>query len=116
MNEFPEFMRRPENKVQISPRAGGMEGYLFEGLDGVQMVCWMCPEGGVSPMHTHDYDEYAIVVEGLFTGTVGGEPVSMGPGDECYIPAGVPHDGSYSTGYRAIDAFGGKRVKREAAK
>ena len=115
MNEFPAFMRQPENAVEVSRQAGGMEGYLFEGAGDSQVVIWQCPQGGKSPMHTHDYDEYAIVIQGTFTGTVGGKPISMGPGDECYIPAGVPHDGTYSPNYRAIDAFGGRRVKRKCA-
>ena len=61
---------------------------------------------------SQDYDEYAVVLQGTFTGTVGGKPIVLGPGDECFIPAGVPHGGSYSANYRAIDAFGGQRVKR----
>ena len=112
MNPFPQFMRNPENAVEASHQAGGMEGYVYDGIDGSQLVVWHCPDGGESPMHTHDYDEYAIVIQGTFTGTVDGKPIAMGPGDECFIAAGTPHDGTYSHNYRAIDAFGGRRVKR----
>jgi len=110
--DFPAFMRRRCNAVRASPQAGGLKGYLFEGADGTQMVIWQSTAGGKSEMHTHDYDEYAIVVQGTFTGTVGGKKIKMKAGDECYIPAGVPHDGAYSANYRAIDAFGGKRLQR----
>ena len=112
MIQFPKFMRRRCNAVKTSRQSGGMEGYLFEGADGSQMVIWQSKRGGISEMHTHDYDEYAIVVEGTFTGTVGGKKVRLRAGDECVIPAGVPHDGVYSANYRAIDAFGGRRVVR----
>ena len=112
MHRFPAFMCRPENAVQTSREAGSLEGYVFEGADGSQIVLWQTLEGGTSPLHTHDFDEYSIVVEGTFTGTIGDRQVTLGPGDECYIPAGVPHSGSYSAPYRAIDAFGGRRVKR----
>jgi quercetin dioxygenase-like cupin family protein len=112
MNEFPAFMRRSANAVEASKQAGGLEGYVFEGADGSQMVIWQGHEGGRSEMHTHDYDEYCIVLQGTFVGTVGGVKVVLGPGDEGFIPAGVPHDGEYSANYRAIDAFGGRRVRR----
>lgn len=112
MNQFPDFMKQTCNMVKASDNARGLVGYLFEGVDGTQVVLWESTQGGTSEMHTHDYDEYAIVVQGSFTGTIGGNKVTMGPGDECYIPAGVPHDGEYSPNYRAIDAFGGKRLER----
>ena len=113
MGEFPKFMRRPCNAVKLSKRSGNMEGYVFDGADGSQMVIWQSPEGGCSKMHVHDFDEYAVVVKGTFTGTVGGKKITLEPGDEAFIPSGVPHDGIYSANYRAIDAFGGRRVERK---
>lgn len=112
MEAFPEFMRKPCNAVEGGTHAKVLEGYLYEGIDGTQVVLWQCRKGGKSDLHTHDFDEYAVVIQGTFKGTVGGKPVVMKPGDECFIPAGVPHDGQYSSNYRAIDAFGGKRVQR----
>jgi hypothetical protein len=44
---------------------------------------------------------------------IGDRRVTMKPGDECYIPAGTPHSGEYTPGYRAIDAFGGQRVRHQ---
>lgn len=113
MNQFPEFMRKSCNKVKLSIQSGEMEGHVFEGSDESQMVIWQSREGGRSETHTHDYDEYCVVVQGTFVGKVGQEMVTLGPGDECFIPAGVPHEGVYSTNYRAIDAFDGRRVERE---
>lgn len=105
-------MRSPSNAVDTGNVARGLVGYVFDGADGAQMVLWQCRRGGTCAMHTHDYDEYAVVLQGTFTGTVGGKKVKMKAGDECFIPAGVPHDGRYSANYRAIDAFGGQRVRR----
>ena len=105
-------MRHPGNAVDTGNVAKGLVGYVFEGADGAQVVLWQCADGGVCAMHHHDYDEYAVVLQGSFTGTIGGRKVHMNAGDECFIPAGVPHDGQYSADYRAIDAFGGQRVKR----
>jgi|UniRef100_UPI00404982A4 quercetin dioxygenase-like cupin family protein len=115
MKEFPQFMRQPSNAVAGSNLSEALEGYVFEGRDGSQMVLWQCRDGGSCPTHTHDYDEYAVVLTGTFTGLIGDQAVTMGPGDECYIPAGTPHSGSYTAGYRAIDAFGGKRVTHRDA-
>ena len=112
LSEFPKFMRQSCNAVRNKEQDGGMEGYVFDGADGSQIVIWQFPTGRKSEIHIHDYDEYAIVVHGTFTGTIGGNHVILGPGDECVIPAGVSHGGVCSANYRAIDAFGGRRVKR----
>jgi len=109
-NRFPEFIRDPKNAVANAPE--GMTGFIFDGAGGEQVVFWENPHGGNSPPHKHDFWEYAIVVTGRFDGRIGDEEVHLGPGDECVIPPGVEHEGAYSTDYRAIDVFGGKRVKR----
>lgn len=116
MKSFPAFMRRRCNAVKGSRQAGGLKGYVFEGVDGSQMVLWQGVRGGTSTPHTHDYDEYAIVIQGEFTGTVGGRKIHLKAGEECFIPAGTPHEGVYSANYRAIDAFGARRVERAGRK
>jgi len=108
---FPEFMKRSCNAVALDTTTG-MEGYVYEGVDGTQMVIWECPQGGKSEMHVHDFDEYAIVIQGTCVSNIGDKKVTLTAGDECFIPAGTPHDGVYSLNYRAIDAFGAKRVVR----
>jgi mannose-6-phosphate isomerase-like protein (cupin superfamily) len=111
MTEFPQFLCNPANAAAGDEHAQGIRGYLFEGADGSQVVFWQSTDGGVSPPHTHDFDEYCIVVEGTFRGKIGGRTVEFGPGQECFIPAGVEHEGVYSSHYRAIDGFGGRRMK-----
>ena len=111
MKRFPEFFTTKANQVKTPPDAG-MVGHVFEGADGVQIVFWQCEKGGTQPEQVHDFWEYALVVEGTFDGVVGGKPVHLEPGDECVIPPGTKHSGTYSSGYRAIDAFSAKRVER----
>jgi quercetin dioxygenase-like cupin family protein len=111
MQRFPSFFATPANRVASGPDPS-MEGYVFEGVDGVQIVFWQCEQGGVQPEQVHDFWEYALVVEGTFDGLVGGKPVHLEAGDECVIPPGTKHSGRYSAGYRAIDAFSAKRVER----
>jgi quercetin dioxygenase-like cupin family protein len=111
MKKFPEFVMNSADQVANVPDPA-VEGVVFEGTEGTQIVFWQCENGGESPEHVHDYWEYCVVIEGTFDGFVGSEPVHLEKGDECAIPPGVKHSGRYSSGYRAIDAFGGKRVQR----
>jgi quercetin dioxygenase-like cupin family protein len=110
MKHFPDFIKKEQNKVPNAPE--GMEGYFFEGADGSQVIFWENQSGGSVALHTHDFWEYCYVVEGLYEGIVDGKPVSVGPGDECLVPPGIPHQGKHSSNYRAIDIFGGPRVIR----
>ena len=113
MNEFPEFMRHPYNKVYArSPSGAGMEGYVFDGADGGQMIIWTCELDGTSPEHVHDFDEYVVVVQGKYTLIMGGENIALGVGQEYFIPKGLAHAGEYLAGTRTIHAFGGRRAKR----
>lgn len=113
MNDFPEFMKNPANKIsQQSQYAKGIEGYIFDGADGSQMAYWTCPKDGQSAEHVHDYDEYMVVVQGRYTLIIGGKRISLGAGQEFLIKKGVPHGGEVIAGTRTIHAFGGKRAKR----
>jgi len=111
MKEFPEFILQPANRVASAPDAS-MQGFVFEGAEGTQIVFWRCQKGGEVAEHVHDFWEYCLVVEGTFDGLIEGEPIHLEAGDECTIPPGAKHSGRFSHGYRAIDAFGGKRVGR----
>jgi len=113
MKKFPEFFCNTANRVHPDDAPGeGMEGFVFEGADGVQIVFWQSEKGGTVPPHSHDYWEYALVVAGRFEGRVGDKAVSLGPGDELVVPPGVVHEGRHSAGYRAVDAFQARRVRR----
>jgi quercetin dioxygenase-like cupin family protein len=113
MKDFPEFMKNPANKVSTeSQYAKGIEGYVFDGADGSQMVHWSYPENGQSGIHTHEYEEYMLVVQGRYMLIIGGKRISLGAGDEYLITKGVPHAGNAVAGTRIIEAFGGKRAKR----
>jgi len=115
MKKFPEFVMQPADGVANVPDPS-MKGVVFEGTEGTQIVFWQCEEGGESAEHVHEFWEYAVVVEGSCDCVIDGKPVHLGPGDECVIPPGIRHSGKYSLGYRAIDAFGGKRVERISSK
>jgi quercetin dioxygenase-like cupin family protein len=113
MDSFPVFMKHPTNKIaSASQSTPGVEGYVFDGLDGSQMAFWTCDQTATSAAHTHDYDEYMIVVQGCYTLVINGKRIPVRAGEEYLIPRGVPHGGEVLAGTRSIHAFGGHRARR----
>lgn len=113
MKDFPEFMKNPVNKVAASSQyTPGIEGYVFDGVDGSQMAYWTYTQSAKSKPHAHEYDEYMVVVQGQYVITIEDKKIILTPGDEYLIPRGITHGGEAKTGTRAIYAFGGKRVER----
>ena len=111
--EFPEFMQRPVNRVAVSAQATpGVEGYVFDGVDGSQMAFWTCAETAMSAGHVHGYDEYMLVVEGSYTLVFEDRRVHVGAGEEVVIPHGTWHAGEVVAGTRTIHMFGGHRADR----
>jgi mannose-6-phosphate isomerase-like protein (cupin superfamily) len=113
MDDFPDFMKNPANRIAASDQATpGVEGYVLDGKDGSQMAFWTCRESAVSAAHVHAYDEYMLVVQGCYTLIVDGERIPLKAGEECFIPCGVHHSGEVLAGTRTIHAFGGHRADR----
>jgi quercetin dioxygenase-like cupin family protein len=113
VDNFPEFMKHPANRVATSDQATpGVEGYVFDGEDGSQMAFWTCSNTAASAVHTHDYDEYMIVVQGCYTLIIYGERIPVRAGEEYFVARGVPHSGEVVAGTRTIHAFGGHRAER----
>jgi len=111
MKEFPEFMKKPANRIgKESQYTEGIEGYVFNGADGSQTAFWTCHQDRNSTEHTHDYDEYFVVVDGQYTVIIDGKEEPMRAGQECHIPKGTLHSGKSIAGTRTIHCFGGKRV------
>jgi hypothetical protein len=49
MDQFSEFMKHPSNKIMQSNQATpGVEGYVFDGVDGSQMAFWTCSQDAAS--------------------------------------------------------------------
>jgi quercetin dioxygenase-like cupin family protein len=113
MDDFPEFMRHPANRIASSDQATpGAEGYVFDGADGSQMAFWNCRNTAVSAAHVHPYDEYMLVVRGCYTLIIDGKRIQAKAGEEVFIPCGVMHSGEALDGTRTIHAFGGHRADR----
>jgi mannose-6-phosphate isomerase-like protein (cupin superfamily) len=113
MKDFPQFMKHPANKIAAANQATpGVEGFVFDGIDGSQMAFWTSNETAASAAHVHEYDEYMLVVQGCYTLIVNGERIPVRTGEEYLIPRGVPHSGEVLAGTRTIHAFGGHRAGR----
>jgi quercetin dioxygenase-like cupin family protein len=116
MNEFPEFMKCPANRiVTTSQSTPGVEGYIFDGADGSQMAFWTCRQSAASEPHAHDFDEYMPVVQGCYTLIIDGKRIPVKAGEEYFISRGVLHGGEVLAGTRTIHAFGGHRANRVEA-
>jgi quercetin dioxygenase-like cupin family protein len=114
MDDFPEFMKHPANRISRSDQATpGVEGYVFDGANGSQMAFWTCVATALSAQHVHDYDEYVVVVQGCYTLIINGNRIPLHAGKEYFIPRGVAHSGEVVAGTRTIHAFGGHRADRE---
>jgi len=112
MDGFPEFMKDKKNAIDEGTDRQ-IEGYMYDGADGSQMIHWTCNAAGKSAEHVHDYDEYFIVVQGRYDLIIEGKTIPVKAGDEYYIPKGAAHAGEFIAGTRTIHCFGGKRAKRK---
>jgi mannose-6-phosphate isomerase-like protein (cupin superfamily) len=113
MDDFPEFMKGPANKIAVGSQATpGVEGYVFDGVDGSQMAFWTCRETALSAPHVHVFDEYMIVVQGCYTLIIDDKRIPVRAGEEYFIPKGLWHGGEPMAGTRTIHAFGGRRAER----
>ncbi len=114
MDAFPDFMNDPANRIRSSSQATpGVEGYVFDGVNGMQMAFWTYAEDAQSSEHAHDYDEYMVVVQGCYTLLLDDRRIALTPGKEHLIPRGVAHAGEVAAGTRTIHAFGAHRAERE---
>jgi len=116
MTDFPQFMKRAANRIATESQATpGVEGYVFDGVDGSQMAFWTCHESASSAPHVHNFDEYMTVVQGCYTLVIDGNRIPIRTGEEYIIPSGVWHGGEVIAGTRTIHAFGGRRANRANA-
>jgi mannose-6-phosphate isomerase-like protein (cupin superfamily) len=113
MDDFPQFMKCPANRIAPSSQATpGVEGYVFDGVDGSQMAFWTCRETVAAEAAVHDFDEYMIVVGGRYVLIINGERIPLEPGAEYLIPRGTVHAAEVRAGTRTIHALGGHRARR----
>ncbi len=114
LNEFPAVVTNVRNAVDPSRQSAGVEGYIFDGVDGSQAAFWTCLKDGVSREHAHPYEEYFLVIQGRYMLLIGGKRVTLKRGDEYLIPVNMPHAGEFKAGTRTVHVFGGRRAERKS--
>jgi quercetin dioxygenase-like cupin family protein len=76
------------------------------------MAFWTCAQTASSAAHSHEFDEYMLVVEGCYTLIIAGRRIPITAGSEYFIPRGTLHAGEVQAGTRTIHCFGGHRAER----
>ena len=98
------------NAVPSESQSDGVKGWVYNGKDAKQTAYWLCEKDGESSIHTHDIDEYFMVIEGEYILQLEGRRIVLHKGDEYHISKGIPHSGKFRAGTRTFHCFGGKRV------
>lgn len=114
MKQFPDFMRQHANRIaQASQHTCGIEGYVFDGVEGSQMAFWTATIDADTKEHVHPFDEWFIVVEGAYVMVLDGEEIRIEAGQEYLIPKGTRIAGRVTAGTRTIHAFAGRSAERQ---
>jgi quercetin dioxygenase-like cupin family protein len=104
-------MKSRANAISASSQSVGVEGWLYESVDGKQMAYWVYRHPISSSEHVHDFNEYFVVIQGEYTLLFGNGEVIVSQGEEYHIPKGVPHAGRAKAHTRTIHCFDGKRAE-----
>jgi hypothetical protein len=65
---LPQFVKDDKDEIgSQSHFSKSVKGWVFEGASGHQATVWECDEDGQSQPHTHEFDEWLIVVAGEYT-------------------------------------------------
>jgi quercetin dioxygenase-like cupin family protein len=103
IEEFPAFVRAlPEIDL---PFPGG-RGWLLQG-QGHQVAFMEFDEGLEVPEHSHE-EQWEFPVAGKVVLHMKGDSREFLPGEDFFIPAGVPHGATVHAGYKAIIFFNSK--------
>jgi quercetin dioxygenase-like cupin family protein len=100
IEQFPDFVRSlPELDLPFR----GARGWLLQG-DGQQVVFVEFDETVEVPEHDHA-EQLEFALTGRVELSLGGKVTEYGPGENFFIPAGLPHSATVHAGYRAMIVF-----------
>ena len=102
------IMRLPEADVPLD----GVRAYLSQS-ENHQIVFMEFSKDVAVPEHSHE-SQWAVVLEGRIDLVIGGEPRTLGKGDQYFIPKGVKHSARIYAGYADVTFFNQKdRYRRK---
>jgi quercetin dioxygenase-like cupin family protein len=97
---FPDpIIRLPEADVPID----GVRAYLSQS-EGHQVVFMEFSKDAVVPEHSHE-SQWAVVLAGRIDIVIGGEALTLGRGDQYFVPKGVKHSARIYAGYADVTFF-----------
>ena len=79
----------------------GVEGFVFDRVDGSPMAFWTFRQDAASLEHVHDYYECILVVQICYALMINGERSPVKAGGGYPIPRGVRPSGEVKAGTRA---------------
>lgn len=103
LDQFPQSIKDclPRAESTIS---NDLQGYVLSG-EKCQVVFWEVKKPFYVDVHSHNHDEWGVVISGSCEVGINGELKLYHAGEEFYIPAGLPHTSKMSADYRAVDFF-----------
>ena len=69
------------------------------------MVMWRMLKGTVASVHAHPHEQMTLILSGRIEGTLGDEPITLGPGDLVFVPPNVPHGGLMREDVEMLETF-----------
>jgi quercetin dioxygenase-like cupin family protein len=91
-------------------------GYTARFIHTEQMTFayWHVYAGATLPLHSHEHEQVAHVLEGVFELTVDGVSYELVPGKIFVIPRNIPHSGRAITDCSLLDVFNPVRADYQA--
>ena len=98
---YPEIITRlPEADIHIE----GIKAWILQGEKHQLVFFQMEPDVQV-PHHSHDYDQWGMMIEGKMELTINGKTRLCEKGDEYVIPAHAGHSAKFLSKSRVMDFF-----------
>jgi quercetin dioxygenase-like cupin family protein len=105
---YPEVITRlPEADISIK----GIEAHVLQG-EKHQLVFFEMEPSTLVPEHSHEYDQWGMMIEGTMELIIDGKTRTCKNGDEYVIPAHAKHRARFLSKSRAMDFFSEKNRYR----
>ncbi len=82
----------------------GIKAWILQG-ETHQLVFFQMEANAKAPVHSHDYAQWGMVIEGEMELTIEGKSRNYKKGDEYLIPARAKHEARFLVKSRVVDLF-----------
>ncbi len=99
--DYPKVITSlPQADVMIE----GVKAWILQGRKH-QLVFFEFKPGTKVPEHSHDYDQWGMLIEGKMQLVINGEARKLEKGDDYVIPARTKHLATFQSKTRVMDFF-----------